>query len=171
MSKRSKYFYWTMLIVNLAFSAYFVSRWVAAKPVPPVLSSKIVTDNPLVRDEIASKGIATQRKYVVALMSKEATDCSDNKVANLIKATRVLQPGIPFHVLFPHQTTEQAIATFKHNLDVDFEASTMGQDLDDFWEAISRKYSTPVVVLVNNGELTIASEDLRDIRQALESSR
>lgn len=170
MSKYSNYFYWGMLIINIVFASYFINRWVSAKPAAQILPSTLVTENSLVKTEILRLSEnADNKQFAIALMSSKANICADNKLGDFFRATRSERPDIKLYGLFSKNTSDQDISTFKDNLNLDFEAIRMNSELDDYWEQISQKYETPAIIIVKNRNGLMASQNLSEIRKALEA--
>ncbi|MEQ1603907.1 MAG: hypothetical protein ABL999_03485 [Pyrinomonadaceae bacterium] len=170
MKNYSTYFYGVLLVVNIAFAGHFINRWVDAKPTVRQLPSNLVTENSLVNAEILKlSGNLDNKKIAVALMSSKATICAGTKLGDFFRATQSERPDIKLFVLFSNNTSAQDISTFRDNLRLDFEGVPMNSELDDYWEGISQKYDTPVIIILNNRNGLFASQDLPEIRKALET--
>jgi hypothetical protein len=170
MTTRSSYIYWALLVINLVIAAYFINGWLFANPAVAPIPSSLVTENPAIRSEaLRLVEISADKPIVAALASSRASICVENKIVDFFKLMRSEKPEVRLFILFPASFSDQDISTFKENLSLDFDVLRMNPDLESTWEEISRDYKSEAIMIAGNKETLIASQNLSDVKQFIDS--
>ena len=169
MKNYSKYLYWTLLAINIAFAIYFVSSWIFFRPTAQPLPVRLLVQNDLIRAEVFNLSEKLENKQIVmALMSSKASVCAINNVVDVFRAARINRPNVKLSILFPENMSDSDVLTFKDNFKLDFEVARMNSKLNEYWGQISQEYETPAIIIVGDQNNIFASQSLTEIKRAID---
>ncbi len=155
------------LIINMGFSGYLFSIWVAAQPKNPSIPDALIFENDIVQSELLTVAdINKDQRLILALLSAKASLCAQNKIADFYRGLDKNENNLV--ILFPPEMRDQDIATYKANFNLDVKISRMTPEMNTYWEAISEKYATPGLIVVSGPDGQFVSTNFSTVRKGIQ---
>ncbi|MFV0387608.1 MAG: hypothetical protein ACK5NT_02540 [Pyrinomonadaceae bacterium] len=155
-----------LFLANIGLAAFAFTNWSTNKTNTHSIPITEFSRNELIKSRLQLlTEKSSDNQAVVALLGSKSTFCVRGKVVKLLKEVQKKSRNSSLSIILPEETTDQEVANFKSNLDIDFEVIKADKDLNNFWQPLSEKYNATGVVIIARAQDIFVSQSLTEIKK------